>query len=141
MSIAARLCVAGSAERHKIFLRVDAALSNRDNMVNLIGTDMPPGSKALLAQGMLRNVQVSDCSPAAAIDFIAAGTAVVLVVLAVGLRGVFLTKPPRHQLRAAGMRAGLGGFVWQKIISRLTDWFAGCKIEEALNQNRSKASA
>jgi len=86
-------------------------------VVNFLGTDAPPGGKALLAQRARRDVHVSDDSPAAAIDFIAVWMAIPPVVLACVLLGVFLAKPPRHQLRAAGIGAGLLWFVWHKVPS------------------------
>lgn len=51
------------AESHQILLRISAALSQWENMMNHLGRRVSPSPQTFLAQGVSRSIPLTDFSP------------------------------------------------------------------------------
>jgi len=77
-------CVTGLAKGNKVILFVGTAPVGRDNMVYFIGGNHTPGLEAFFTKGMFGNIQVTDGSPAAAVNLVMFGGTVKLVIFTPG---------------------------------------------------------
>ena len=103
--------MAGLAKSAKVRVLMCAAIGDRLDMMDFLGRNMPTVSKAVLAKRMLLDVQVADGMPAPTVSFVGFRAAAVLVVLTVRLRSMGFAVPAVSQVRTAGIRARLLGFV------------------------------
>jgi hypothetical protein len=84
------------------------ATFRRNDVVYFVGGNEKPGLQAFLAERMLGDVYIADGTPAAAIDLVAAGSALVFVILPRGESLVSVAiAPAADERRAAGIGAGM----------------------------------
>lgn len=103
--------MAGFAKGAKVGIVMCAAIGDGFDMMDFLGRNVPTVSKTVLTKRMLLNVQVTDGVPAPTVSLVGVRTAAVLVVLAVCLRSVCFAISTVGQVRTAGIRAGLLGFI------------------------------
>ena len=95
-------CMAGLAQRHKVCLVMRPALCQRQLVVYLLHRPQHTFIPALLTERMLCGVTVTDSLPCPPIPTAYSRVTVVLLVAAVLLLPMLLTKAPLCQLRTAG---------------------------------------
>jgi hypothetical protein len=68
---------------------------------------------ALLAEGVLSDVSITNTLPTPAVAFLYSWVPLILFIMSVGQFLVLLAKLPFRKLRTAGIAAGSFGFPWQ----------------------------
>lgn len=104
--------VAGTAQAHQVVRRVRTALVHRTDVMCQRSLGVFLLFQAQLAQGLALKLELPDLRPSTVmVPELVFRVALVLIVIAVCLPLVFITVAPVRQIRTAGIRAGLHGFV------------------------------
>lgn len=104
--------VAGTAQAHQVVRRVRTALVHGTDVMRQCGLGVSLLFQAQLTQGLALKLELPDFSPSTVmVPELVFRVALVLIVIAVCLPPVLFAVAPVRQIRTAGIRAGLHGFV------------------------------
>lgn len=101
-----------SAQRNEIISIVCTTLCKRNLMMNFLNRNDDTPAEALFTEGMGLNIAGADSRPRSAISTAYSWITAILLVVFIGLLGVFLTVPVMCQLSASRPMAWVCRLIW-----------------------------